>query len=116
MESLRRSVDLNPDLVPAWNKMGVVVLHLNQQDQARQALKAIGYRLTEFYLVPPGLPTPGFHEKPLRLPICWWNFQLPPEALVRMPEVEPPPSLVKDHVTFGSLNNFFKLNPITRDA
>ena len=116
MESLRRSVDLNPDLVPAWNKMGVVVLHLNQQDQARQALKAIGYRLTEFYLVPPGLPTPVFHEKPLRLPICWWNFQLPPEALVRMPEVEPPPSLVKDHITFGSLNNFFKLNPITRDA
>ena len=72
-------MDLNPDLVPAWNKMGVVVLHLNQQDQARQALKAIGYRLTEFYLVPPGLPTPGFHENPLRLPICWWNSSCRPK-------------------------------------
>jgi hypothetical protein len=29
--------------------LGVVVLQLNQQDQARQALKAIDYRLTDIF-------------------------------------------------------------------
>lgn len=79
-------------------------------------LEAISYRLTDIHLDPPGQPTPGFHEEPLRLPVCWWNFQLPPEPHVRMPEVQPPPCLKNGYVTFGSLNNFVKVNPVTRLA
>jgi predicted O-linked N-acetylglucosamine transferase (SPINDLY family) len=79
-------------------------------------LEAIRYRLTDIHLDPPGQPTPGFHEEPLRLPVCWWNYQVPPEPHVRMPEVQPPPCLKNGHITFGSLNNFVKLNPVTRDT
>ena len=79
-------------------------------------LEAISYRLTDIHLDPPGQPTPGFHEEPLRLPVCWWNFQVPPEPHVRMPEVQPPPCLKNGYITFGSLNNFVKVNPVTRLA
>jgi predicted O-linked N-acetylglucosamine transferase (SPINDLY family) len=79
-------------------------------------LEAIRYRLTDIHLDPPGQPTPGFHEEPLRLPVCWWNYQVPPEPHVRMPEVQPPPCLKNGYITFGSLNNFVKLNPVTRDS
>jgi predicted O-linked N-acetylglucosamine transferase (SPINDLY family) len=79
-------------------------------------MEAIPYRLTDIHLDPPGQPTPGFHEEPLRLPVCWWNFQVPPEPQVRMPEVSPPPCLKNGYVTFGSLNNFVKVNPVTRLA
>lgn len=79
-------------------------------------LEAIRYRLTDIHLDPPGQPTPGFHEEPLRLPVCWWNFQVPPEPHVRMPEVQPPPCLTNGFITFGSLNNFVKVNPVTRDT
>ena len=79
-------------------------------------LEAIQYRLTDIYLDPPGKPTPGFHEEPLRLPLCWWPFQLPPEPLVRMPEVQPPPCIKNGFITFGSLNNFVKVNLKTRET
>lgn|GEM_PF-1696286 len=45
-----------------------------------------------------------------------WNFQVPPEPLVRMPEVQPPPCLASGHITFGSLNNFVKLSPVTQEV
>ena len=79
-------------------------------------LKAIQYRLTDIYLDPPDKPTPGFHEKPLRLPWCWWTYQVPPEPYVRMPDVEPPPCLKNGYITFGSLNNFVKVNSNTREV
>jgi protein O-GlcNAc transferase len=79
-------------------------------------LEAIKYRLTDIYLDPPGKPTPGFHEEPLRLPFCWWSFQLPPEPHVRMPEVEPAPCIKNGFITFGSLNNFVKVNTTTRET
>ena len=79
-------------------------------------LETIEYRMTDKYLDPPGKPTPGYHEEPLRLPWCWWSFQVPPEPHVRMPEVQPPPFLKNGHITFGSLNNFVKVNPGTRET
>ncbi len=79
-------------------------------------LEATQYRLTDIYLDPPDKPTPGFHEEPLRLPFCWWSFQLPPEPHVRMPEVEPPPCIKNGFITFGSLNNFVKVNLKTRET
>ena len=77
-------------------------------------LKAMDYRLTDIYLDPPGKKTYAFTEKPLRLPVCWWNFQLPPG--VPFPEVAPAPCVKNGFVTFGSLNNFGKVNPIAREA
>lgn len=79
-------------------------------------LETIQYRLTDIYLDPPDKPTSGYHEEPLRLPICWWSFQVPPEPHVRMPEVQPPPCMKNGHITFGSLNNFVKVNPKTRET
>jgi len=77
-------------------------------------LKAMDYRLTDIYLDPPEKKEYAFTEKPLRLPVCWWNFQVPPG--VPLPEVAPPPCLKNGFVTFGSLNNFGKVNPIAREA
>lgn len=78
-------------------------------------LAAMDYRLTDVYLDPPG-PTPGFNEEPLRLSRCWWTFQVPPAPHVIMPEGVPPPCLSRDRITFGSLNNFVKVNPVARTA
>ncbi len=77
-------------------------------------LKAMDYRITDIYLDPPEKEDYAFPEKPLRLPVCWWNFQVPPG--VPLPEVEPPPSVKNGYVTFGSLNNFAKVNLLAREA
>ena len=77
-------------------------------------LKAMDYRLTDIYLDPPEKEDYAFTEKPLRLPVCWWNFQLPPG--VPLPEVQAPPSVKNGYVTFGSLNNFAKVNIFARET
>ena len=65
------------------------------------------------HLDPPGGPESPFHEKPLRLPWCWWTFQPPVRTTIA--EVSPPPCLENGFVTFGSLNNFVKVNERVRD-
>ena len=66
------------------------------------------YRITDVHLDPPGEAELPFPEKPLRLSRCWWTFQPPVRTTIA--EVTPPPCLQAGHVTFGSLNNFVKVN------
>jgi predicted O-linked N-acetylglucosamine transferase (SPINDLY family) len=67
------------------------------------------YRITDVVLDPPdGEPLP-FTEQPLRLPRCWWSFAVPP-PVVTIPPVVPPPCLSQGVISFGSLNNFVKVN------
>ena len=66
------------------------------------------YRLTDIHLDPPGGPESPFPERPLRLSRCWWTFQPPVRTTV--PDVQPPPCLQTGAITFGSLNNFVKVN------
>lgn len=70
------------------------------------------YRLTDVYLDPPGGPESPFSEKPLRLSRCWWTFQ--PPVRTSIAEVQSPPCVASGFVTFGSLNNFVKVNEGTR--
>ena len=70
------------------------------------------YRLTDIHLDPPGGPESPFPEKPLRLSRCWWTFQPPVRTTV--PDVQSPPCLKTGAITFGSLNNFVKVNEGTR--
>ena len=69
--------------------------------------------VTDIHLDPPGGPESPFHEKPLRLPWCWWTFQPPVRTTIA--DVSPPPCLKNGFVTFGSLNNFVKVNERVRD-
>lgn len=76
-------------------------------------LAAMDYRITDRVLDPPeGGPLP-FSEQPLRLPRCWWSFAVPP-PMVPIPEVVPPPYLSQGVISFGSLNNFVKVNEEVR--
>ena len=77
-------------------------------------LAAMDYRITDEVLDPPeGGPLP-FSEQPLRLPRCWWSFAVPP-PVVTMPEVVPPPCIGSGVISFGSLNNFVKVNEGLRE-
>jgi len=67
------------------------------------------YRITDGVLDPPEGPGLPFSEQPLRLPRCWWSFAVPP-PVVTIPAVVPAPCLSTGVITFGSLNNFVKVN------
>src|SRR5208282_2376812 len=45
------------------------------------------------------------------LPDCFWCY----DPLTREPQVNPLPALTAGHVTFGSLNNIFKVSDATLD-
>jgi predicted O-linked N-acetylglucosamine transferase (SPINDLY family) len=76
-------------------------------------LEAMDYRITDIFLDPPGGPDLPFPEKPLRLERSWWTFQ--PPVRTNISDVVPPPCLENGFVTFGSLNNFVKVNEPVRD-
>jgi predicted O-linked N-acetylglucosamine transferase (SPINDLY family) len=67
-------------------------------------LDSIDYRLTDWFLDPPGCPE-FYSEKSVRLPKCYWCYAPPGEA----PDVGPLPALSKGHITFGCLNEFSKV-------
>jgi predicted O-linked N-acetylglucosamine transferase (SPINDLY family) len=73
----------------------------------------IDYRITDRVLDPPEGPQLPFNEQPLRLPRCWWSFSVPP-PVVTIPAVVPPPCLHQGVISFGSLNNFVKVNEQVR--
>ena len=69
-------------------------------------LEAIDYRITDTLLDPPGEDRAGSLEQPLRLPAAWTCYRPPPHS----PAVSPLPAATQGHVTFGSFNNFAKIN------
>jgi predicted O-linked N-acetylglucosamine transferase (SPINDLY family) len=73
---------------------------------------AIGYRISDGVLDPPGADESVYAEKTVRLPHCYWCYEPPANA----PEVGPLPAQRNGHVTFGCLNNFSKVSAAALDA
>lgn len=69
-------------------------------------LETIDCRLTDPYLDPPGASDEFYSEKSERMPDTFWCH----EEMEREPAVNPLPALSNGYVTFGSLNNFCKVN------
>ena len=69
-------------------------------------LEAMDYRITDNFLDPPGQDTAGSLERPIRLPGAWCCY-LPPED---SPAVSELPAAKQGFITFGSFNNFAKIN------
>ncbi|MDH4228740.1 MAG: tetratricopeptide repeat protein [Nitrospirota bacterium] len=69
-------------------------------------LDAIDYRLTDARADPPGAEA-HCSETLVRLPGAFLCYRPPRDA----PDPAPPPSVQGGHITFGSFNNFPKLNP-----
>jgi len=72
-------------------------------------LPGMGYRLTDAHLDPPGSRSCGTAwsaEEPVRLPDCWCCYQPADDS----PEINPLPAFSAEGLTFGSLNNFAKVN------
>jgi predicted O-linked N-acetylglucosamine transferase (SPINDLY family) len=72
-------------------------------------LSAIDYRLTDPHLDPPGLFERFYAEESIRLPDTFWCY----DPLTSEPAVNGLPALDNGYVTFGSLNNFCKVNDTT---
>jgi predicted O-linked N-acetylglucosamine transferase (SPINDLY family) len=70
-------------------------------------LSTIDYRVSDPYLDPPEADESLYTEKTLRLPDSFWCYD-PHEG--RAVPVSPLPALSRGTVTFGSLNNFCKVN------
>jgi len=68
-------------------------------------LAAMDYRLTDPYLDPPGMDA-SYVEKSIRLADSFWCYQ----PLGHEPEIGELPAWRNGYVTFGSLNNFCKVN------
>ncbi|MHB9119856.1 MAG: tetratricopeptide repeat protein, partial [Burkholderiales bacterium] len=68
-------------------------------------LSAMDYRLTDICTDPVGSEA-FYSERLLRLPDSLWCYRLPPDT----PEAAPLPALQNGYVTFGSFNNFNKVN------
>jgi protein O-GlcNAc transferase len=70
-------------------------------------LTAIDYRLTDPYLDPPGADwSQSASEEPIRLPDSFWCY----DPISNEPAVHGLPALTNGFLTFGSFNNFCKLN------
>jgi len=75
--------------------------------QGTTGLSAIDYRLTDPHVDPPGLDDRFYSEESIRLPDSFWCY----DPLTSDLEVSALPALASGHVTFGSFNNFCKINP-----
>jgi predicted O-linked N-acetylglucosamine transferase (SPINDLY family) len=74
-------------------------------------LTTMDYRLTDPYLDPPGLFDRFYSESSVRLPETFWCYDRPADEL----DVGPLPALRNGHITFGSLNTFYKMNDALLD-
>jgi protein O-GlcNAc transferase len=75
-------------------------------------LEAMGYRLIDPYLDPPGSREGVYSEKSIWLPETYWCYR----PVLAAPAVTPLPALKAGHVTFGCLNNFCKVSAPTLAA
>jgi len=73
---------------------------------ATTGLSAMDYAITDVHLDPPGESDQAYTEKRIRLPDSYWCYK-PPEGC---PAVNELPALKNGFITFGSLNNFNKIN------
>jgi predicted O-linked N-acetylglucosamine transferase (SPINDLY family) len=73
---------------------------------ASTGLSTIDYRLTDALADPPGMTESRYSECLLRLPHCAWCYQ--PAAST--PPIGDLPAIRNGHITFGSFNNFSKVN------
>jgi protein O-GlcNAc transferase len=71
-------------------------------------MKAMDYRLTDDRLDPPGATDGDYVERSIRLPDTFACFD--PGVLEGDLDCAEPPALKNGYVTFGSLNNFCKMN------
>jgi predicted O-linked N-acetylglucosamine transferase (SPINDLY family) len=72
-------------------------------------LETIDYRLTDPWLDPPESDETVYCEKTIRLPNTFWCF----DPSIPMPDVNPLPALSAGQITFGCMNNFWKISPPT---
>ncbi|HEY5291759.1 MAG TPA: tetratricopeptide repeat protein [Burkholderiales bacterium] len=70
-------------------------------------MRAMDYRLTDFYADPPGASESRYREKLLRLPHSVWCFRPRDEGV---PDVGALPAIRNGYVSFASLNGVSKLN------
>ena len=70
-------------------------------------LGTMDYRLSDPYLDPPEMDESIYREKTVRLPHSYWCYR-PPLS----PAVHSLPALRGNHVTFGCLGNFSKVNTV----
>ncbi|MEO6785470.1 MAG: tetratricopeptide repeat protein, partial [Chthoniobacteraceae bacterium] len=69
-------------------------------------LDAMDCRITDPFLDPPGQDNAGSFEEPLRLPDAWCCYEPPADS----PAVSDLPAAAQGFITFGSFNNFAKIN------
>lgn len=69
-------------------------------------LETVDCRLTDPYLDPPGMWDEYYPEQSARMPDTFWCDP----AIEHEPLVDVLPALINGYVTFGSLNNFCKVN------
>jgi FkbM family methyltransferase len=72
-------------------------------------LAAMDYRFTDAVADPPGLTDAYYTEKLIRLPDGFLCYR----PSVGCPDIEPPPCLENGYITFGSFNNWAKINSKT---
>ena len=77
---------------------------------ASTGLAGMDYRVSDVHMDPPGEQADG-PEGLLRLPECYWAYR-PPGAAAGL-AVGPVPVVRNGFVTFGSFNNFRKVNVVT---
>jgi predicted O-linked N-acetylglucosamine transferase (SPINDLY family) len=78
-------------------------------------LDTMDYRLSDPYLDPPSPPGSDlsiYSEVTVRLPATYWCYR----PIFDVPAPQPPPALSQGFVTFGCLNNFYKIRPRVLDA
>jgi predicted O-linked N-acetylglucosamine transferase (SPINDLY family) len=74
--------------------------------QGTTGLTTMDYRLTDPHIDPVGLDDAYYSEESIRLADSFWCY----DPLANEPPVNALPALTQGHVTFGSLNNFCKVN------
>jgi predicted O-linked N-acetylglucosamine transferase (SPINDLY family) len=71
-------------------------------------LATMDYRFTDSYLDPPGLDDRCYSEQSIRLPDAFWCYDAQPTDI----QINELPALKSGYITFGSLNNFSKVNDL----